>query len=481
MALITEFVNVSAVLQTAVAPRTSFGIGLFLVDDSQIPIDQRYKYVTPSDWDDLTSGTDPYSFSNVYFGQKRQAQKLMLGRWVSSASEPYFVCGTHETDYAVWELVSDGSFTVSDGTSTDVVTGVDFDGITALSQVATVLTAAIQAIGSPNITGLDTATFEFDSEDRLILKHSATGASAATLSIVSGGGGTDLTSSTYMDVSNGFSQAGLDAEEPTEALTAISELDDSYYEVMCERSLTTTQQVAVGSYVNAKKKQCILVYSNTDAKSAGTSTDLGSQCADLALSRTMCVYSEHSDEWPDAAIAGCVLPASEGTTEFAMEVLALVQESGLAADGTSKPLTTTEISVLEGKKYNRIAKVGDNIFNTDGMNANGTEHRIMLGKDWFEARIQEDVFTILLQNPLSAFDNPTLAQFEAVVREYATEAINRGILVDTPDRPFVIDFPDADDFSQSERASHDMVLSDVFSGYLNSAAVTVTITGTWTI
>jgi hypothetical protein len=476
MAQITEFVNVSAILQTAAAPRTSFGIGLFLVDDDQVPVDARYQYMTQSSKSTWTSGTDPRSFGDIYFQQKRTPQKLMIGRWASSATSPYFVCVGFATTIATWTAVADGSLTVTTAAGADALTLLDFTtGVTTLADVASKIDAALVA------GGVSGARCSIDALNRIIFTDPAVTGAGTTIAISGGGPGTDLYTSTYLNGANGFTQAGVDAEEPVDTLTEISNLDDSYYEVMAERSLTTTQQVALATAINSLKKQCTLVYNSTDAKSSGTSTDLGSQVQALGLSRAMSIYTEHTTQWPDAANNGCVLPAVEGTTEFGFEVLSGVSESGLAGDGTAKALTPTEITVLEGKGYSRVADVGGVIFCTGGFNANGVEHRIMLGKDWFEARTQEGVFNLKIQNPLTAFDNATLGQQEDVVLTYSTEAITRGILVNTPERPFVIDFPDADDFTQAERASHGMVLDNVFYGYLNSSAVTVDITGTWTI
>jgi hypothetical protein len=186
-------------------------------------------------------------------------------------------------------------------------------------------------------------------------------------------------------------------------------------------------------------------------------------------------------QWPDAALVGCVLPANEGTTEFAFETLSGVYESGKAADDSPKALTTSEISVLDGKNYNRVANVGGNIFTSKGFCASGVEARVILGRDWVDARIVEDVFTRKLQNTVSGFENDYLAQIEDVVRYYLAEALERKIITDTPARPITVNFPDADDFSQSERASHTMTLSNIYTAYLYSSAVTVAITGTLVI
>lgn len=476
MAEIVDHVDVQAILQTAQALAKGFGVQLFIVDDPQIPIDVRFRYTTKaSKNEDFTEGSHPREYANVFFGQKRVAEELMIGRWASAATSPFFVCGPgYEQDFAVWELIGDGSIGFQDSSSNvDVLTALDFDGVTALSQVLTILNAALAALVAPNIAGLDSAEFVIDSLGRLTLQMQTTGATAPTVSIIPDGTGTDL--STLFDVTNGSAVAGVDAESPTEAVTAISEIDNSWYNLH-ERGCSDAQQVAVGTYIESLEKLCDLVLTDADAKNPAVSTDVGSQLQALTTRRTMCIYTEHTDQYPDAAVAGAVLPAQEGTVNFAHEQLALVTDSGL-----TKPLTKGERNALNDKNICWIQNVGGIVEMYDGITAGNEEKRIMLGRDWYVARIREAIFSDLVNDPLHAFDNPTMSKVESRIREVSNEALARAIIVDTPARPLTITIPDADTFTSAERASHKAEIFDAFKCYINSAINDYLIVGTWTL
>jgi hypothetical protein len=482
MAVIKDHFDVQAILQTAVAPRASFGINNFLVDDDQIPLDTRFRYVTKSSWDtDLTSTTVPYDYSNVFFGQKRIADKLMLGRWAKNATSPYWVAGSsYEKDYEVWKLVTDGSFKVVDNTTPtaleDEVTATDLSSITDITQVPSVLTAKIQAIVAPNITGLDTSEFKFDSLGRLTLVMSTSGSTAKSVHIeaISPSVGTDLAVA-FMDSANGKTVAGIDAEAPEDALAAISQLDDSYYNVQI-RGESIAQATSLATYIEGKEKLLDLFVTDANAKDSGATTDIGYILFQLSTKRTMTIYTEHTDEYPDAAVAGAVLPAQEGTTSFAYENLSLVSDSGL-----TQPLTVTERSALADKGYTWIETIGTNTYLYDGITVGNEEKRIMLGRDWFVARIQEDLFTYQLNVPLAAFDNPTLTAIEGIIWNIANQAIDRKILVNTATRPFTVTLPDADSIDPTTRATHKLEVFDAFQGYINSAINDYKIVGTWTL
>jgi len=480
MAEIVDHVDVQAILETAVALRQSFGLQLFLVDDEQIPVDQRFGLTAASSYDDdYNSGTSPYNYANVYFSQKRVAEELMLGRWVSAASKVYFVCGpSYETDYLNWKAITDGSVRFEDSAlNVDDLTSIDFSAITDINGVLTVLNAELAALVGPNINDLENAVFKFDSLGRLVLEMQTTGSSAPTVEIkaVAPPVGTDLSSASFMDAANGFAVAGVDAEEPTDALNAISQLNDTYYNVNV-RGSSTAQQVALGTYIESKEKLLDLVVTDVNAKNAGATTDTGYQLKALSTKRTMCIYTEHTDQYPDAAVNGTVLPAEEGTTNWAYEVLSLVTDSGL-----TKPLTLTERSALKNKNYTWIETVGDSTYLYNGITSGNEEKRIMLGRDWFIARIREAIFADMLNSPLHAFDNPTLTKVEGFIRDVADQAIERGILVDTPARPFIVNMPDADDIDQATRATHKLEVYNAFQGYLNSAINDYKIVGTFTL
>ena len=411
----------------------------------------------------LTSGTEPYKAAQAFFSQILRADQLMLGRWVNTDVPPGFISGPAlEEDFEVWAAISDGTFSVTDGTGTDDLTAVDFTGVTALSQILTELNAQLAALVAPSVSGLENAEFKFDSQDRLVLEMLGEAFGSPTITIEAEGTGTDL--AVLMDVANGISFAGVEKEEPEEALTAISELDDSYYNIDFDRNGTDNQMVALATFVETKVKQLDLFVTADAAKTSGTTTDVGSQVQALSLKRTMCCYSEKTAEYPDMAVSGAVLPADEGTTNFAFSPV-----SGATHSGLTKQLTVTEKSVLGGKGYVWMETVGSVTYMYDGLTGSGNEKRIILGVDWFEARVAEDIFTDLLNSPLNSFDNATLTKIEGIIRYWANEAIARGIFQDTAARPFLVTLGDADDISSSERATHKLTITDAFTGFLNSS------------
>jgi len=417
----------------------------------------------------------------------------------TGSDAPAFIMPDYEDGFAVWELVVDGAFKVTDSeANTTTVSGISFDGVTTFAGVLTKLNDALAALSDPDVEGLDEATFSVittNGANRLaLIMPTGQDAESPTVTIGAPAAGTDLSGATYMGVSTGFvvsgnipsdtfahcstgfAVSGVDAESPVTALQAIREIDNSFYNVH-ERGCSIAQQLALAQYIETQELLLDLVTNDDNAVDATKITDIGYLCKALSLKRTLIIYTTKDDEYPDAAVSGCVFPTTEGSCSFAYEVLSQVTESG--ASGT--PLTAGEIVALKAKNYNWIETIGSNTYMYNGLTSGGEEKRIMLGRDWFVARIRENIFTSMLNAKLHAFDLATFTIVEGIIRKIGDEAIIRSILVNTVDRPFVVTMPDPDTITPAERASHEFDHEEIFSGYLNSAINDYKIVGTWSL
>ena len=485
---VQDRVDIQAILQTAVSVPASLRKATYFIDTAEVPLDRRYVEVTKSDYaDTLDSSGYPYAYAGLHFSQKRVPQSLQIARWAQSASNPYWIAGDHETSLAAWQAVTAGSFEVAvSGTpgTNDEITGVNFSGVTALSQVATVLTNAVQAVAAPNVTGLDTAVWSFDVYGRLIMTMPGTGASAVSVTIVPASTGTDI-SATLLDATNGTTVDGIDAESIADAIDALRAIDDTGFFYTAKFTTTSdtaraTEILAMGAKVESLNKFAVITADDTDIKNSSVTTDIFSQMDQLAYKRTMGIYFENISSRsliiPEAALLGCIIPADEGTVSFAFEEL-----TGLTPSGYSSPLSKTLTDVVTGKGGCVIETVAGFTYLYNGLTFGGEELRIMVGRDWFVSTIANALFSYQLQQPLTAFDNETLIAITNIIQETADVAITRRILVDTVERPFTVSPPDEDDFTQAQRASRRMEISNFFQGYLNSAVNDYQIIGTWTI
>lgn len=500
MVEISEHVSVSAILQTAIAPAMGFGTVLHLTEDNQIPIDLRYRLTAKSAFaDEYETDTDPYDFAQVFFAQKRTPDELMFGRWISEDSVSYVICD-HDTTLAHWTAVTAGVLTIEDDAGTPhsvkIIPG-SFAACTSFAQVVAKLNTTLDALVTPTIAHLEDARFRLDSMDRLVLEHlgDSGGASGVQLHFKA----TTLTPPEVDLATAGLlgtpsaceTISGYDAEDPSEALAEISKRYNEFYFItmthmnycaLSDANYLLAQKDAA-AYVESQEKLLCLVSDDVDCKNAAKTSDIAYQCKSLTYKRTLVIYSERVEQYPDAAELGCVVPADEGTCSFAYEVLSGVSSSGYTdtGGGNYRDLTYGERVALKDKNCCMIQVTGTNVYLYNGITSGNEEYRIMLGRDWFVARIREAIFTDMLNDELHAFDGETFAKVETNIRNVGAEAIARRILVDTVERPFIVQMPDPDEVTAAMRASHTFDYEDIFIAYLNSCINDYKITGTWSI
>jgi hypothetical protein len=467
---IRDTVNVSIALNTTATPVTSYN-QMFLSDTSDVPIDRRYIDTTRSSYtSDLTSGTDAYNFAAAFWSQKRTAQTLRIGRWAKATVNSYMV-GPNATQVAsvYAALAATAQLKIVEGVANEDITP-DFTGDTSMADVCTSITTALAA------SVLASAyTCSLDALGRIQIVSDQT---VESVSWATPAAGIDLSGTAYLGAS--VSVDAVTAEEPTAALTAISAIDDDYYD-MAIRGESAAQQQTLAAAVESLDKQLTLVTSVADDKDPSSTTDVPYLLNALNYDNTKIIYTEHTitatGGWVDAVTQGCCLPATEGSVLWTSEELTGVFESGKDAFGSALPLTATERGALEDKNCNYIVLIGGFTYMRRGLNCSGEQTNIVLGRHWLQNSMSRDIHTYNVANPYSAFDNPTIGAYEKICRQYITEGVARKFLVDTPDRPVVFNFPDADDFTAAQRASHTMTLSDVFSCYMNSQVNDVVITG----
>ena len=393
---IADRFDIQGILQTTAGEPVGFAKNIFLLDTDEVPVDRRVLEVTQSDFADLLDSNGlPYAYAATHFSQKRTPESLLIGRWAKTASETYTNMGS---DYvkvlADWVAVTDGTFTVFEaGTPAtfDEITAVTFAGATSLDQIPGILTDAIQAVATPNVTGLDTAVFSFDVFNRLVLTMPATGEAAATVDVkaLAIPAGTDL-AVLFLDSSNTVIVPGLDSETITDAIQITNDIDNTGYFVTAkfddDKATKATEILAFAAKIESMTKLGVVMADDADIIDSSKTADIFSQLQTLGYKRTLGLYYEsialRSTTFPDSAGLAAVMPAAEGTTKFCQEALAGVTASGYIAD-----LSSGATNIVRGKGGNVVEHVGGVMYWFDGLTFGGEQLRTLLGRHWFTTTI----------------------------------------------------------------------------------------------
>lgn len=474
---VTEIVDYSIALSSVPAQSAGFSVPLLLVDAPEVPIDKRYRIVTRSDYATvLDTTTTAAAWAAVLWGQNRNPAEAYIGRWVSTASSPHFVMTDFNTTITGWTGTSDGDLRITDGTNDDDLTGLDFSSVTSTADIAQVIETALQAIAVPNITGLDTATCEIDALDRMVITNSTTGSAAATISAVQlpGGAGTDISVTAFLNLaSRAFSVAGLDAEDPDDAMALILAEDDTPF-AMHEIGASIAQQQSLAIACAAYKKFYVVNVRDADAKDSAATTDIAYILSNATNNNAHGSYTEHVADYPAAAINGEIFTLPEGTGQVSNHPIFQTNQSGLGADGTSViPLTATERTALEDKGCDFLIKPSTSVHLRHGLTFGSVEVRHRIGYYWAEKRTAEEIYAYLLANNVTVYSDTHIQAIGAIIARYLDILVEREC-IDT----YTLDLPSAADISLIEKATHTLTLSEVaaiISAYaINDAVITAT-------
>jgi len=229
---------------------------------------------------------------------------------------------------------------------------------------------------------------------------------------------------------------------PTEtwvdALDAVSDANDTWYALVAETH-NPVDQLALATAIQARRK----IYGTSTADATvptSATTDIASQLSAADYSRTFIVYQPQADTmFPEAVWIGAQLAYTPGSNDWDLK-----QGVGVTTSTTSLSLSDTVRAYLRTKNANMYSTIaGVNVFQDGNMSDGSPIDEIVL-IDWLYARLQEGIFSRLINSLKVPMTNPGLTIIENEIRTVLSQAegnggIDRNWKVTTPD---VLDIPE---------------------------------------
>jgi hypothetical protein len=339
------------------------------------------------------------------------------------------------------------------------INGINFDYTSLVTvqnanEIATVLVDLINAI--PQVVPV-TATLNLDDTIELIADDLTQPFSLTV-------------SNEVMSIQKGMIIQPLVAANPVaDDLTAINNANSTWYALIATtRDLATVK--AIAAWVEARIKLFGTASSDADIINVPAGTDTTSIAAflnQLGYVRTFVMYHQDADfDFPEAAWFGRVLPLEPGSETWKFKRLNGISYSNL---------TTTQSNNALAKKANTYEFVGGVGITANGTVAQGEYIDIVRGVDWLTARIQEFVFSVLVNNPKVPYTDAGIAVIQAEVMRALALGVSNDFLASDP-APLVT-VPKAADVPPADKANR--ILRNVkFTATLAGAIHAVVIRGT---
>ena len=263
--------------------------------------------------------------------------------------------------------------------------------------------------------------------------------------------------------------ASADIEDDLDAV--VNENDDWYALAINDRAIQTVLSAA--AWTESRTKLFGTASADSTIINVSPSLDTSSLAARLfsaGYARTFCMYHQDADDdFPECAWFGRVLPLIPGSETWKFKTLATISYSNLS---------TTQSQNARNKKANTYEFIGGRGITREGTVSAGEFIDIIRGVDWLTARIQEFVYSVLVNNNKVPYTNAGIAVIQAEVKRALQLGIDNNFLTNDPEPKVTV--PDAAAVPPSDKANR--ILRNVrFTATLAGAIHVVDIQGTLTV
>lgn len=212
-------------------------------------------------------------------------------------------------------------------------------------------------------------------------------------------------------------------ETYTQGLQAVIAYNNDWYMLAIDSKVEGDIK-EVAAVIQAQRKMFGASTADVGVPDPAVTTDIGSFLFDGNYDRTFIVYDPlATTQHPEVGWMGGQLPETPGSNTWAFKSAGGVQAS---------KLTQTQISALEAKNVNYFTRVGGvNIFRT-GATAQGEWIDVIIGLDWLQARLQEQIFFRLATRKKVPYTASGALLIEAEIRQVLSQGVTNGLIADAP-------------------------------------------------
>lgn len=220
-------------------------------------------------------------------------------------------------------------------------------------------------------------------------------------------------------------------ETYTVGLQAIIGYNNDWYMVAIDSKVEGDIK-EIAAVIQAERKMFAASTADTDVPNPAVTDDIGSFLKDGGYDRTFLVYHEAAaTNHPEVAWMGGQIAEVPGSNTWCFKSGAGVQASRL---------TNTQINALTDKNVNYYTRLGGvNMFRS-GCTSEGEWIDVMIGLDWVQARLQEQIFYRLATQKKISFTQEGALVIEAEIRGVLSQGVTNGLIAPAP--AYTVQSPD---------------------------------------
>lgn len=255
-------------------------------------------------------------------------------------------------------------------------------------------------------------------------------------------------------------------------LNAVQLVDDTWYALALTDRTAATVFSAAG-WTESQIKLFGTASSDPNIINLAAGVDLSSiaaKCNQAGYVRTFVLYHQDADnDFPECAWFGGVLPLDPGSETWKFKKLNSISYSNL---------TSTQSQNARNKKANTYEFIGGVGITREGTVAQGEFIDIVRGIDWLSSRIQEFVYSVLVNSNKVPYTDAGITAIESEVKRALQLGITNNFIANDPAPTVTV--PKAASVPPNDKAQR--ILKNVrFQATLSGAIHAINITGTVTV
>ena len=257
-------------------------------------------------------------------------------------------------------------------------------------------------------------------------------------------------------------------ETYTQGLNAILEYNSDWYMIAID-SKTEADIKEVAAVIQATRKKFMASTKDAGVIVPATTTDIASFLKDAGYDKTNLTYHTQADVYhPEVAWMGGQITATPGSNNWAFK-----DAPGVPVD----KLNSTAISSLKAKNCNYYTRVGGVSIFQEGKSSQGEFWDTLIFLDWFQARLEEQIFYRIATKAKIPYTSVGTAIIEAEIRSVLNQGIANGGFAESPaptvQSPNVFDIPEV---QRAQRVLGDFIVSATLASAVNFVRVRATVT-----
>lgn len=259
--------------------------------------------------------------------------KISFARWVDTDQAPMIFGAPLTATLTALKLITNGSFSLTLGATTNVMSGLDFSGAANLAAIAAIIQAAIRTKTGTQWTA---AAISYNAV-RGSFDFVGGSAAIAAITVASGGLGTNISVTMGWQSANAILSDGMLTQTITQVLDSSSELSNNFGSFLFLPTLSSDEVVEAAAWNNGQNLFYQFIVPVPDAMTATSYCDpttgllIGYAGVGVTLSLTA---GEYPEQCPMMILAATNYNTRNSTQNYMFQIFNLTPSVNTAADST---------------------------------------------------------------------------------------------------------------------------------------------------